>query len=375
MHGAESAEPALFPPEPVDHLVWHSTIVGGLRANYGTAGEGLPLLFLHGWGLGHHSYKRALKRLVHLGCQVFAPAMPGFGGTADLRGGEMNLAGYAKWVRGFLEAVGVDEPVLAVGHSFGGAVAVQLAHDFPDMVSYLVLVNAVGGSAWRAAGSKVRSMSERPLLDWGLHAPNDFMQLRTALTMLRVMLEDAVPNFLCNPLALYRAGQLARKADLTPELEALRERRLPVVVLWGDRDTLVPRASFEALCAALGSTGEVVHGRHSWLLADPDAFGEVMANSVTVAQTAREMQSEWAVSAARSRPGRRRKGPPALRRSLASHRGSREGAPGAAITPINTPKRMGQLVGRLGRRQPRAGNTEVAPPAGDARRVQVEQER
>ena len=47
----------------------------------------------------------------------------------------------------------------------------------------------------------------------------------------------------------------------------------------------------EALCAAVGSAGNVVPGRHSWLLADPDAFGEVMANSVVVARAAREMQS------------------------------------------------------------------------------------
>lgn len=278
-------------PRP-EHLAWHSTVVAGRRANYGVAGEGMPVLFLHGWALGHHSYKRALKRLVRLGCRVYAPAMPGFGGTEDLPAGEFGMAGYARWVAGFLDAVGVEESVFAVGHSFGGAVSVQLAHDYPERVGYLVLVNAVGGATWLKAGSRVRSMSERPLWDWGLHFPSDLLPVRGTIGLVRAMLEDAVPNVLCNPLALYRAGQLARRADLTDELLALKARKLPVVVLWGDKDTVIPRASFEALCSAIGSAGEVVPGRHSWLLADPDAFAEVMSNSLSVARTAREMLAE-----------------------------------------------------------------------------------
>src|SRR5436305_6852253 len=109
-----------------DHLTWGTTTVGSRTTRYGVAGEGLPVLFLHGWGLGQHTYKRALKRLVHLGCQVFAPALPGFGGTADLPPKQMSFAGYAHWAAEFLESVRVDEPVFLVGHSFGGGVAIKL---------------------------------------------------------------------------------------------------------------------------------------------------------------------------------------------------------------------------------------------------------
>ena len=91
-----------------DHLVWKQTTVEGRPALYGEAGDGLPVLFLHGWGLGQHSYKRAMKRLVQLGCRVFAPALPGFGGTADLPKDDVSLSGYARWVDLFLEAVGVE---------------------------------------------------------------------------------------------------------------------------------------------------------------------------------------------------------------------------------------------------------------------------
>ncbi len=286
-----------------DHLVWRSAVVSGRRAHYGVAGEGLPVLFLHGWALGQHAYKRALKRLVRLGCQVLAPSMPGFGGTADLPPEALTIAGYAAWVAEFLDAVGVTDEVFVIGHSFGGGVAVQLAHDHPELVNYLVLVNSVGGATWLQAGSTVRSMAERPLWDWGLNFPRDLLALRSVAGMVRSMLEDALPNILCNPLALWRAGQLARRADLTAELRQLKRSNIPVVVLWGDKDTVIPRASFDALCDALGSTGEVVPGRHSWLLADPDAFGEVMANSVIVARTARETHGQWPPPAVRAMVG------------------------------------------------------------------------
>ena len=277
---------------PNDHLVWKSTEVDGRPALYGVAGEGVPLVFVHGWGLGQHAYKRALKRLVHLGCRVHAPALPGFGGTAELPRERFDLDGYGAWLAGFLDAVGITEPVFLVGHSFGGAVSIQFAHDHQDRVRTLVLVNSVGGSAWSkpGPGGVVKSMAQRPLWDWGIHFPSDILPIPHLTRVLPVILEDAVPNLLRNPRAMWKAAQLARTADLTTELEELRRRQLPVVVLWGEQDRIIPRPSFDALCAAIGSEGEVVTGNHSWLLADPDSFGEVMTNIVSVAELARSLE-------------------------------------------------------------------------------------
>lgn len=272
---------------PIDHLVWKRTEVAGRAALYGEAGTGIPVVFIHGWGLGQHAYKRALKRLVHMGCHVFAPALPGFGGSADLPGDECTIDGYAAWVTSFLDAVDLTEPVFLVGHSFGGGVSIQVAHDQPSRVRTLVLINSVGGSAWARHGSAVKSMAERPLWDWGIHFPRDILPIPQLTRVLPVILEDALPNLIRNPRALWRVAQLARNADLTEELEELKQRKMPVVVLWGEQDKIITRASFDALCAAIGSAGEVVHGNHSWLLADPDSFGEIMTNIVGVAEVAK----------------------------------------------------------------------------------------
>jgi pimeloyl-ACP methyl ester carboxylesterase len=298
-----------------DHLVWQRTTVDGRSALYGVAGTGLPVVFLHGWGLGQHAYKRALKRLVQLDCRVYAPALPGFGGTPDLPGGEFSFEGYAGWVDRFLDAVGLDEPAFVVGHSFGGAVAIKLAHDHPDRVRTLVLVNSIGGSAWTSGTSGDRSMADRPLWDWGIHFPRDVLDPARITRVLPVVLEDALPNVMRNPRALWKVANLVRQANLTIELEELKRRKLPVVVLWGDKDNIVPRASFDALCAAIGSEGEVVGGSHSWLLADPDAFGEVMTNVIAVARLARQAAADEQAAKAhdKAEPGKRRRLLPFLR--------------------------------------------------------------
>ena len=295
---------------PSDHLVWTRTTVDGRPALYGVAGEGLPVLFLHGWGLGQHAYKRALKRLVQLGCRVYAPALPGFGGTADLPGDDLTFEGYARWAAAFLDAVGVKEQVFLVGHSFGGGVAIKLAHDFADRVRYLVLVNSLGGS-----------MAGRPLWDWGIHFPGDVSPF-SIRRVLPVVLEDALPNVIRNPRAMWKVANLARTADLTVELEQIKENELPVVVLWGDKDKIIPKTAFDALCTAIGKEGSVIEGSHSWLLADPDAFVEVITNDIEVAQMARHMEAANASMASASRK-RRLLGRP---RRLASLLGGKSGA-------------------------------------------------
>jgi pimeloyl-ACP methyl ester carboxylesterase len=147
-------------------------------------------------------------------------------------------------------------------------------------------------------------MAERPLWDWGIHFPRDVLPLPHLTRVLPVIFEDAVSNLIRNPRAVWRVAQLARSADLTEELEELKRRKLPVVVLWGDQDRIIPRESFDALCTAIGASGEVVEGNHSWLLADPDSFGEVLTNVVEVARIARDEEAKRGAAKRSRRPRR-----------------------------------------------------------------------
>jgi pimeloyl-ACP methyl ester carboxylesterase len=270
-------------------VVDQRTVVQGRPAAYSVAGAGMPVVLLHGWALAQHTYRKVIEAIAEQGCIVIAPAMPGFGGSGDLRRESFSMSGYAKWIADLLDALEIEEPVVLVGHSFGGGVAIKLAHDMPKRVRSLVLVNSIGGSAWRS-GRTLRSVAERPLWDWGLHFPSDVWPVRQATRVLPVIAEDLLPNLLRNPRAIVRVANLARHADLRAELERLRDRGMPITILWGTRDGIIPRESFEALCVASGVEGTVVEGSHSWLLADPAQFGEVITNDVRIAQAARDLE-------------------------------------------------------------------------------------
>lgn len=268
---------------PIEPLEWRRTQVDGRGAVYGVAGDGPPVLFLHGFALNHRSYRHALGRLAGSGVRVYAPALPGFGGTEQLPAEEFSLVGYAGWVARFLDAVGLKGKVAVVGHSFGGGVAIQLAHDATRRVSRLVLVNSIGGSVWRTdRRGRDRHLRERPVWDWGLHLPADSFSVRELTRIAPVIAADAVPNAVLHPRSLWRIGRLVRGADLTEELAVLRKRRLPVVILWGRNDTVLPEACLESMRAALGNPDvRTVDGSHGWVLVSPGRFAEELTNILT----------------------------------------------------------------------------------------------
>lgn len=260
----------------------------GRRAVYGIGGEGPPILFLHGWGLGYASYRPALHHLTSRG-RVVAPSLPGLGGTASLPLLSTSLPGYAAWLESFCRRVGLTDPAIVIGHSFGGGVATQFAHDHPDRVGYLVLVNAVGGVRRESETLMERTLADRPRWNFLFHLWRELWPLRQGLETVLAMQEEAIDNVLTNPWGVWAVGELARRADLIDELGELGRRGLPVLALTSRHDGVIPQASFDALCAAMGAEGRVVDGRHSWLLADPDAFGEILHNVLEI----QHAQASW----------------------------------------------------------------------------------
>jgi pimeloyl-ACP methyl ester carboxylesterase len=262
-------------------LRWHRTTLSGRAAFYGEVGDGPPVVFLHGWGLTARAYAAALPRIARAGARVIAPALPGFGRSDELDG-ELTWRRLAGWVDRLLDHAGVDEPAFLIGHSFGGGVATMTAWHHPERARSLVLVNSVGGSVWKQGDGGDRLLGERPWWDWGLHMPGEFTG-RGYGKALPVVARDFLTNLVSNPRNLLRAGGLARRADLREELRDLADRGLPVTILWGSNDRLLPEASFLAACEALGADGDsVADAGHSWLIADPENFGEVITNSLTI---------------------------------------------------------------------------------------------
>ena len=83
------------------------------------------------------------------------------------------------------------------------------------------------------------------------------------------------------------SGKRPSRAHVVGRLRGSGER--PGLMLSGHLDVVPPGAvpwAFDPFA------GEVVEGRHSWLLADPDAFGSILTNSIAVAKMARQLEDK-----------------------------------------------------------------------------------
>src|SRR5690348_9416291 len=115
---------------------------------YFVAGEGAPLILVHGLG-GAASNWTELAPLLARGRRLLVPDLPGHGGSSALPG-VSGLEPFADRVAAVAEREGML-PAPVVGHSLGGMVVLRLALRRPDAVQALVLAAAAGlstGSAW-----------------------------------------------------------------------------------------------------------------------------------------------------------------------------------------------------------------------------------
>jgi len=274
-----------------DRIAWKSVVVEGNPVRFGVVGSGPASLFLHGWGLRPNAYRHTIEAMSRAGCRVYAPSLPGFGGTRELGADDRTFAGYATWVGRFLDAVGEDRMAVVAGHSFGGGVATAFTYEAPWRVSALLLANAIGSPTWALFPNEVRTMVQRPFWDWTHHFTTDLLHSPGLFRLLPILLEDFVPNLVQNPLGMFRTGEFIRRADLVREVRAIARWGIPVHVAWSDRDRLVPRSAFDELRHAAGVDGVVVEGSHAWLIAGPDGFGELAISALVDSRTAHQRPS------------------------------------------------------------------------------------
>lgn len=275
-------------------MISASTTVDGKPARYATGGRGLPVLFLHGWGLDHRAYQRSLRRLTARNCRVIAPALPGFGGTAGLPLHDQSLTAYARWVDAFLDAIGIDEPIVVMGHSFGGGIATMFAHNHRHRARYLVILNSVRDPDAIWLGAKRQGIGDlcRSMIDPVLGTLASSARGARARQAQRVFLENATRD----PLRVASTAMVALMADLRREMANLAAGDLPVTVLWSDRDGVIPMSAFDTFCSTFGAEGQVIRGGHSWLLASPDAFGDVLDNMIHVQATEHRAETTTATT-------------------------------------------------------------------------------
>ena len=244
-------------------------LVHGNAVSYAESGadSGGPVVVLvHGIASRASQWERVMERLGET-CHVIAPDLLGHGSSAKPRA-DYSLGAHACGIRDLLAALGHDR-ISLVGHSLGGGIALQFVYQFPERVERLALVSSGGlgrevtiflraatlpgaelvlpllaGSWVRKAGSGAGSLLGRV----GVQLPESLQECLTGFGSLsdpgtRAAFVHTVRSVV-DP-----AGQ---RVDARDRLYLAAD--LPLFVVWGRKDSIIPVAHGEALAASVPNT-------------------------------------------------------------------------------------------------------------------------
>jgi pimeloyl-ACP methyl ester carboxylesterase len=264
----------------------HNLEIDGLPTRYLSAGEGPPLVLLHGAGDNSLDWRWVIPDLA-AAHRVYAPDLPGSPDSAR-PAADYSPAFFERFAAGFLDALEIG-PATFVGNSFGGLIALRLALAEPTRVTALVLVDSAGlGRAVNPAFTSVNvpGLGEAAIPFW--RTPVGAYQRawgRTALlfahppgTVPREWLAEQcrlarAPGYLEAHLTVLRAlvSPLGQREVLVERLPSLK---IPTLVVWGARDRVFPESQARDALAHLpeGSLAVIPDCGHMPHVECPDRF-------------------------------------------------------------------------------------------------------
>jgi pimeloyl-ACP methyl ester carboxylesterase len=208
---------------------------------YWVAGDGPPLVFLHGVGDQAGAFHAIAPAFVDE-YRVIVPDLAGHGGS-DPGAGPLPMTVVYRGLEELLESLAPDVPVTLVGSSMGGWLAMVQAHRHPDLVARVVAIN---GGALRGDPTDLTLL------------PADREAARTLMRALRDPESEPVPDFVLDDIVERAAeGPIGRMMAEPASFEEflldgeLEEITVPVDLLWGASDQLMTVEYAERMAAQL----------------------------------------------------------------------------------------------------------------------------
>lgn len=236
------------------------TRVGGFTVHSVEYGAGAQcVVLLHGLSGSSRWWVRNAPELAE-SYRVVIPDLVGFGRSARPAAALPGIPAAARLLTDWLDAREMRRPHL-VGHSMGGQVAVHLAAGAPERVDRLVLVDAAGIPRPLTPRALVQFAAEvAPLWRWG--DPR----------FLPVIARDALS---AGPLTLMRSIANIVRDDVRPLLPRIQA---PTLIVWGERDSLVPLShAWEMRQAIPDATLAVLRGAcHNPMVDRPADFNRLL---------------------------------------------------------------------------------------------------
>ena len=262
------------------------------RSTTSTSARAPALVFIHGLS---GCWQNWLENIPHFARsrRVIALDLPGFG-ASPLPAEKITIRGYAAVVDELLDSLGIERAVV-VGNSMGGFIGAELAIEFSTRVDRLVLVSAAGLTSQelhndRLLGGLRRAENVLAASSAWFATRSDHLSRRPGLRKALMLVVAAHPERLPAPLIAEQVRGSGKPGFMdalealgTYPLEDRLERiEIPVLVVWGDKDRLVPVKDADRFVRAIGAnasrlvyadTGHVAMlERPARFNADVDAF-------------------------------------------------------------------------------------------------------
>jgi pimeloyl-ACP methyl ester carboxylesterase len=260
----------------------------GERVHYLDKGAGPALFLIHGLSGQMGNFAYALVDLLAREFRVVAVDRPGSGYSTRPADADASLRAQARALAKVIRALDLDRPLI-VGHSMGGAIALAIALDNPELVSGLALIapltQVVKTPPEPFRGLVIRSRLVRSIVAWTLATP---LTMLTADRVLKQLFapEKAPPDFTTaggallglRPCTFYAASSdlLAVNNGFAEMIRRYPSLSVPVGILFGRGDRLLDyRLHGQAMKEKIPNLHlEVVEGGHMLPITAPDLVAD-----------------------------------------------------------------------------------------------------
>ena len=245
--------------------------VNDIRLAYDRRGTGTPLVLLHGYPLDHHLWDELAPMLVDT-FELILPDLRGFGGSSTVDS-FYTMEDIAADIAALLDHLEIQRAAI-VGHSMGGYVALAFARLFPERVSGLGLVSSqVLADPQDRKEGRYRSAAE--VADKGIASVVETMAPKfTSNPQLQKFARESMERQ--QPAAYIGSLKaMAERVDSTPLLQTLN---VPVVLVHGDADQLIPVDRAREVRAAIPNAHlvEISGAGHMPMMESPEKTAEAL---------------------------------------------------------------------------------------------------
>ncbi len=236
--------------------------------NYQKVGEGKVIICLHGWGDTSDTFSKLIEQLKDR-YLIYAVDLPGFG-SSQAPPEAWGLSEYADFVASWLEKINIKKIYALIGHSNGGAIAVQGLADGSLKSEKLVLL--------ASAGIRDQNQLRKNILSALAQIGKIIMSPLNSTTKKRLKSKayQAIGSDIAVAPKLEESFRKIVRQDIQ---SAAQKLQMPALLIYGDKDQQTPLYYGELLAKVItGSKLEVISSGHFVHQEQPEQIVDLLAD-------------------------------------------------------------------------------------------------